>query len=175
MWPNPQETADLATFTEEILNGKLHFLCSASLILETAVFRWYWKLHCISYLLARFTFWISQFLKLQFQSQQLCSEHCSGLFQFNTGTQILRVIFLQFFHISNLFKNSKLQGHQLTACFTSKFYFCVPTIPKCFRIFKSNEAVIVNFIWVIIPRTGDWTEEDRCRLKHQLWEFPTSF
>ena len=25
MWP---ETADLVTFTEEILNGKLHFLCS---------------------------------------------------------------------------------------------------------------------------------------------------
>ena len=24
----PQETADLVTFTEEILNGKLHFLCS---------------------------------------------------------------------------------------------------------------------------------------------------
>ena len=30
MWPNPQFPADLATFTEEILNGKLHFLCSAS-------------------------------------------------------------------------------------------------------------------------------------------------
>ena len=28
MWPNPQETADLVTFTEEILNGKLHFLGS---------------------------------------------------------------------------------------------------------------------------------------------------
>ena len=28
MWPNPQKTADLITFTEEILNGKLHFLCS---------------------------------------------------------------------------------------------------------------------------------------------------
>ena len=28
MRPNPQETADLVTFTEEILNGKLHFLCS---------------------------------------------------------------------------------------------------------------------------------------------------
>ena len=28
MWPNPQETADLVTFTEEILDGKLHFLCS---------------------------------------------------------------------------------------------------------------------------------------------------
>ena len=25
MWPNPQETADSVTFTEEILNGKLHF------------------------------------------------------------------------------------------------------------------------------------------------------
>ena len=29
MWPNPQETADLVTFTEEILKGKLHFLCSS--------------------------------------------------------------------------------------------------------------------------------------------------
>ena len=28
MWPNPQETTDLVTFTEEILSGKLHFLCS---------------------------------------------------------------------------------------------------------------------------------------------------
>ena len=29
MRPNPQETADLVTFTEKILKGKLHFLCSA--------------------------------------------------------------------------------------------------------------------------------------------------
>ena len=28
MWPNLQETADLITFTEEILNEKHHFLCS---------------------------------------------------------------------------------------------------------------------------------------------------
>ena len=28
MRPNLQETADLVTFTEEILNEKLHFLCS---------------------------------------------------------------------------------------------------------------------------------------------------
>ena len=28
MSPNPQETADLVTFTEEILSGKLYFLCS---------------------------------------------------------------------------------------------------------------------------------------------------
>ena len=28
--PNPQETANLVTFTAEILNRKLHFLCSGS-------------------------------------------------------------------------------------------------------------------------------------------------
>ena len=28
MWQNPQDTADLVTFTEETLNEKLHFLCS---------------------------------------------------------------------------------------------------------------------------------------------------
>ena len=30
MWLNPQETADLVTFTKEILNEKLHFLCSGN-------------------------------------------------------------------------------------------------------------------------------------------------
>ena len=29
MWPNPQFSTDLVTFTEEIINGKLHFLFSA--------------------------------------------------------------------------------------------------------------------------------------------------
>ena len=33
MWPNPQETDDMVTFTEEILNGKLHFLCSEFLVM----------------------------------------------------------------------------------------------------------------------------------------------
>ena len=33
MWPNPQFPADLVTLTEEILNGKLHFLCSEMWIL----------------------------------------------------------------------------------------------------------------------------------------------
>ena len=28
MWPNPQGIADLVTFTEDVLNGKLHFLSS---------------------------------------------------------------------------------------------------------------------------------------------------
>ena len=30
MWQNPQETADLVEFTEEILNGKLDFLRSVT-------------------------------------------------------------------------------------------------------------------------------------------------
>ena len=30
---NPQRIADLVTFTEEIVNGKLHFLCSALITL----------------------------------------------------------------------------------------------------------------------------------------------
>ena len=37
MWPNPQEIADLVTFTEEILNGKLHFLCSACFFLSAEI------------------------------------------------------------------------------------------------------------------------------------------
>ena len=34
MWPNPQFPEDLVTFTEEILNGKLHFLRSDRVIYE---------------------------------------------------------------------------------------------------------------------------------------------
>ena len=32
MWPNPQFPADLVTLTEEIPNGKLHFLCNVTII-----------------------------------------------------------------------------------------------------------------------------------------------
>ena len=38
MWPNPQETADLAAFTED--NGKLHFICSEHPFGENT---WFWK------------------------------------------------------------------------------------------------------------------------------------
>ena len=30
MWLNPEETADLVTFTEETLNGEFHFLCGVN-------------------------------------------------------------------------------------------------------------------------------------------------
>ena len=35
MLPNPKLPADLITFTEEILNGKLHFLCNV--VVESGV------------------------------------------------------------------------------------------------------------------------------------------
>ena len=38
MWPNPQETVDLVSFTEEILNGKLHFFSSAQY--SMVVYKW---------------------------------------------------------------------------------------------------------------------------------------
>ena len=37
MWPNPQETADLVTLTEEILYGKLHSLCTAQVVTQLNV------------------------------------------------------------------------------------------------------------------------------------------
>ena len=39
MWPNPQESVDLVTFTEEILNGKLHFLCSVNVEFQMKVLK----------------------------------------------------------------------------------------------------------------------------------------
>ena len=38
MRPNPQLPADLVTFNEEILNGKLHFLCSQCFKFSESVF-----------------------------------------------------------------------------------------------------------------------------------------
>ena len=37
MWPNLQEIADLVTFTKEIYNGKLHFLCSDDIDTHTSL------------------------------------------------------------------------------------------------------------------------------------------
>ena len=38
MRPNPEYPADLLTFTEEILNGKLHFSCSDKMFCSTQKF-----------------------------------------------------------------------------------------------------------------------------------------
>ena len=34
MWPNSQFPTDLVKFTEDVLNGKLHFLCCAKFTLN---------------------------------------------------------------------------------------------------------------------------------------------
>ena len=39
MWPNPQKNADLVTLSEEILNEKLHFLCSDSESVYNKIFQ----------------------------------------------------------------------------------------------------------------------------------------
>ena len=39
-WPNPQETADSVTFTEKILQGKLHFLRSDHNFIEQILFQY---------------------------------------------------------------------------------------------------------------------------------------
>ena len=47
MWPNPQESADLITFTEETLNGKLSFSYSATWQLGILSLLYLnYKLHC---------------------------------------------------------------------------------------------------------------------------------
>ena len=37
MWPNLQDTSDLVTFSEEILNGKLYFLCRVTFVRSRSI------------------------------------------------------------------------------------------------------------------------------------------
>ena len=62
MWPNPQETADLVTFTEEILNSKFHLLCSDTLEQKLKIL----KLNAT--LSERSTFWKGNCNPMQFMS-----------------------------------------------------------------------------------------------------------
>ena len=39
MWLNSQFSADLITFTEEILNGRFHFLCSVRITFYAGIWR----------------------------------------------------------------------------------------------------------------------------------------
>ena len=50
MWPNQQESADLVTFTEEILNGQLHFLCSVLHVMTKSKI---WRILLFSFFLQR--------------------------------------------------------------------------------------------------------------------------
>ena len=48
MRPNPHETAHWFTFIEEILNGKLNFLCSANMNSVTSIFQGFYKSYILS-------------------------------------------------------------------------------------------------------------------------------
>ena len=48
MWPDPQIPADLVTFTEEILNRKLHFFVQCKMALLTELERFYEEIPSIS-------------------------------------------------------------------------------------------------------------------------------
>ena len=67
MWPNPQKTTDLVTFTEEILNGKLHFLCSvfSGKVLSKKSVQTTCKKSCISVIL---------YLESEFPERQIAAD-----------------------------------------------------------------------------------------------------
>ena len=67
MWPNPQEAADLVTFTEEILNGKLHFL-----FFEVRKFC-LWLLHLVSWIISLFYIMIKEMYTLFIRTTMLKS------------------------------------------------------------------------------------------------------
>ena len=65
MWPNPQETTDLVTFTEKVLNGKLHFLSSDGSFRNFA----FWRITFISRI--TFIWFISKFWRITFRGEHL--------------------------------------------------------------------------------------------------------
>ena len=75
MWPNPQFASDLVKLTEEILNGKLHFLFSLAKNFSVKNVKEYdWlSLSLVKFLLKR-RIW--EFLVVNFESLSLC-EKCS--------------------------------------------------------------------------------------------------
>ena len=63
MWPNPQFTADLVTFTEGFLYRKLHFLCS---IVEYFLQPWHIYCCCLSACFYKLSlFWWSTYLIIE--------------------------------------------------------------------------------------------------------------
>ena len=72
MWPNPQETADLVTFTEKILNGKLHF-CAVIFCIQTYNFLVHCS--CVMYVICSSFIRIYNFIKF-LVLQEYSVPHC---------------------------------------------------------------------------------------------------
>ena len=74
MWPNQQDTADLVTFTEEILNGKLHFLCT-DIVNQSIDLQSDLKELILIFLNLEKSFWLfSQILSFHFPEKLKCAE-----------------------------------------------------------------------------------------------------
>ena len=79
MWPNPQKTVDLVTFTEEILHEKHRFLCSRFnsfkvIISNIGLLVYYVVLFCswlLVYYVVLFNSWLSSMFKTKLVSNKL--------------------------------------------------------------------------------------------------------
>ena len=63
MWPDPQFPADLVTFTEEMLNGKHHFLVPTS-IWKYAI--WIVRVSQVNVFITQFDFYQNQYYNFNF-------------------------------------------------------------------------------------------------------------
>ena len=93
MWPVPQETADLVTFTDEILNGKRHFLCSVCYMDEqkacSVSSTWSWNHKDLSALL---DIWQVNWQKWRFFScnNTYVDENLVHILKLNQGENVLK-------------------------------------------------------------------------------------
>ena len=138
MWPNQQETADLVTFTEEILKGKLYCLCSANLWWTLNIFgklfrdvlkipsniydgvfcKNSWQLLAVKYFPKRLHHLCLIGPKVNFQNCFSWKNSVSFLKQKNSTKYLRRT--------NNIFKKSVFDGVIIIICFcffpTLKFY-----------------------------------------------------
>ena len=113
MWPNPQFSAGLVTFTEEILNVKLHFLCSVySTNPNSARYLLFSITSWMKDLTFPFLMWLSIFFYLKnvlldFHFNILAKLSLSAIFSFlltfSIYVDILHLLQFFFFSLSSLF------------------------------------------------------------------------
>ena len=104
MWTNPQETANLVTFTEEIFNEKLHFLCS-DCVLHCTLLEYNWELNCLLNITAHFLNTTTHFLLTVYKHNVAYFFNMTVHFLHNTE-HFLNRITVNFLNISAHFLNN---------------------------------------------------------------------
>ena len=104
MWTNPQETANLVTFTEEIFNEKLHFLCS-DCVLHCTLLEYNWELNCLLNITAHFLNTTTHFLLTVYKHNVASFFNMTVHFLHNTE-HFLNRITVSFLNISAHFLNN---------------------------------------------------------------------